>query len=124
MNLRTFAGVIGKLGKELEEVSRTRLADRTADRAIDHLRSETPIQSGRLRSSYRKFRSSRPDIPVGIISDEEHASIILPGRRRSKRTGRLIGSTQATGDVVKKVQRRLDRELDQVADGTLGRLFR
>jgi hypothetical protein len=95
------------------------------DAAMD---AREPVKTGALKASRQVERggagrvagqiASRAGSPSKIGYTAVHALFVVPGRKRSKKTGRMLGSQQpqARRGVIRGAQRQLRREWTKVVD--------
>lgn len=128
LSMAGFGRAIEGFAKELEKRAERLAGDRVSDALLAEMRSGTPVDSGELKASWRKGAptTNRRGVTaeVGATGDAIQAVILEGGRRRSKKTGRMLGSKKAKRGIIKPARRAVQAQLKSMAEGELGDLFR
>ena len=119
-----------RFAKEFDKAVQEGMTSKTADLFLEDVGRETPKgKTGNLRRSWTKQKATsrrRGRYVVGSrFREAPYGNVIFPGRRRSKKDGRMIGSKQTgRGHIVRRVQKRFRSRFANARDTTVGRLFR
>lgn len=123
--LGQFDRKMSQVGWAMEKKSIRKLTDEAADIAERKLRQITPVgKTGNLLASL-----SQSAVPAGrgyslLGYTAPHAPMIILHRRRSKKTGRMVGSLQkGRGNRVYRARKTVDAELGHLSDKTVGEVL-
>ena len=119
---------LGRLGAEIAKKDTRQLGRHIQRHFLRELRGETPVFTGEMARRWREAPGQQTStrLIMRIGNDDEAASIIDRGRRRSKRTKKILGSRKAPRGLVRPVRKRFGRggEFARMADNSVGRRFR
>jgi hypothetical protein len=121
ISFEQFASEIGELAKDLEHNAEVYVGA-TAQALYGQAEGGTPVDTGESKGAWRWIK--KDPLYQSFGNTTLQAAINDAGRRRSKRTRKMIGSKQARRGVVKPAVNRAIREQRKEIDKTIGRVFR
>jgi len=111
---------------EVASILQSADVEAAAARTLKGIRSElfrrlpaaTPKDEGDLRRAWSKAKGPRGQLR--IVNPVDYAGLVIPGRRRSRKSGRMLGSQLAPKDVVVSVIDRADPKIEKLLDKEFG----